>query len=72
MVTFSSIIGHWKSAEEFSRDLGLKTYSHGRTMKRRNSIPVAHWPKVLEAAKARNLPVTLADLMEAQMAREEK
>jgi hypothetical protein len=56
--TVSDIIGQWPSAEAFSSDLGLKHLSHSRVMKVRGRIPRQHWPRVVEAAKARGLPVT--------------
>lgn len=71
MVSFSSIIDKWPSAEQFGRDLGLKTYAHGRLMKRRNSIPPIYWPKLLKAAEARNIKLTEKHLLAAQKARAE-
>lgn len=65
MISFRDIINRWKNAEEFGRDLGLKGYSHGRVMKRRNSIPPAYWPKVLEAAHKQNIELTESELRAA-------
>ena len=57
--TPSDIIDLWPNATRFGEDLGLKrTGDHARVMKVRNRIPKQHWPRVIEAAAARNLPVT--------------
>ena len=69
MVSFRSIIGRWPSAEKFSADIGLKYPSHARVMKVRNSIPISYWPKVLEAAKDRDIHLTEEDLLTAQKTR---
>lgn len=58
-LTPSDIIGLWPNAARFGEDLGLKRAGdHARVMKVRNRIPRQHWPRVLQAAAERNLPVT--------------
>lgn len=58
----ADIIGLWPTISEFSRDIGLKRESHGTLMKYRGSIPVAHWQKVVDAAKARGIDLSYEDL----------
>lgn len=65
----ADIIGMWPSAEAFSEDIGLKYRSHGRVMKMRGRIPRAHWPKIIESARRREIPLseqTLADAHERE------
>lgn len=69
MITFRSIIDRWPSAEKLNADLGLKTYSHARMMKRRNNIPIVYWPRMLEAAKKRGISLTRLELASALAAR---
>ncbi len=66
MESFRSIIDLWPSAEQFADDIGLKWRSHARVMKVRNSIPRAYWPKVIEAAHRRGLPVVESSLHAAK------
>jgi hypothetical protein len=65
MIDVATIIDRWPSAEAFGQDIGLKYRSHARTMKVRGSIPRAHWPKVLEAARRRAIALTQQDLEQA-------
>lgn len=65
IASVKDIISLWPSAEVFSDDLGLKYRSHGRLMKRRDSIPVVYWDSVVTAAKRRGIDVTLATLVRA-------
>ena len=63
--TVDDIFGLWPSVSEFARDIGLKRESHGTIMKRRQSIPATHWPRIVEAAKKRGFKgITLAVLSE--------
>jgi hypothetical protein len=66
IASVKDIISLWPSAEVFSDDLGLKYRSHGRLMKRRDSIPVGYWDLVVSAAKRRGIDgVTLTTLVRA-------
>ncbi|MGA0595641.1 hypothetical protein [Enterovirga sp. CN4-39] len=48
--TVSELIQLFGTAEKFGAAIGLKTYSHGRIMKMRNSVPRRHWDNVVLAA----------------------
>ncbi len=65
MTTVRDIIDLWPSAERFSEDIGLRFPSHGRVMKHRGRIPEAHWPRIVEAAKARGIPDLTLDMLAA-------
>lgn len=39
------------------------TANHVRQMKLRRSIPVRHWPKLIDAAKRKGVTLTEADLL---------
>lgn len=67
MTDARSIIEKWPNAEIFASDLGLKRDSHGRVMKVRNRIPLAHWPKLLEAARVRGIDLSEGDLAQAHL-----
>ena len=58
------IIAAWPNAEQFGEDIGLKVYSHGRMMRRRNRIPPAHWDAVIAAAAARGIDGITRDALE--------
>ena len=66
----AEIIELWPTSEAFGDDLGLKRRGdHARVMKVRGRIPRHHWPRVLEAAKNRGLPLD-EDILEAAHDRE--
>lgn len=67
--TVVEIIELWPTSEAFGDDLGLKRRGdHARVMKVRGRIPRHHWPRVLEAAKKRGLPLN-EGVLEAAHAR---
>lgn len=68
-MTVSDIIALWGSSEDFSRALGLKHLSHGRTMRRRGSIPHAYWDDVVLLSAKFSQPVTKDDLRAANAMR---
>lgn len=56
--TVADVIGLWPTSEAFGDDLGLKRRGdHARVMKVRGRIPRDRWPKVIEGAKRRGIPV---------------
>lgn len=65
------LIDHWPKpvCETFASDINA-TVSAVKSMRRRNSISVKHWPLVIEAAVFRNIPgvdeVNLTKLMTDQ------
>lgn len=46
----------------FARDIGV-TVEHAAAMKRRNSIPAAHWRAVISAAETRAIETVSLDLL---------
>lgn len=50
--TIDDLMGLWPSDAEFARDVGLKE-NHPSVFKDRRSIPVRHWPAIIEAAQRR-------------------
>ena len=52
----SDLIDLWPEPRvaNFGRDIGT-TVEHASAIKRRNSIPVKFWPKVLDGAKERGI-----------------
>lgn len=50
MVTLSSIFDAFGSPDGFGKAIG-KNAMHARAMRRRGSIPVRYWPKLISAAK---------------------
>lgn len=46
----------------FARDIGV-TVEHAAAMKRRNSIPAAHWRSVISAAEMRGIKVVSLELL---------
>ncbi len=53
-MTVADIFSRFNGPAEVGRAIGKST-EHAGLMKRRNSIPVAHWPKLIAAAKARKI-----------------
>ena len=57
MNTVDDIFEAFGGPASFGRAIGVTT-EHATQMKRRKSIPVRWWPKVLAAAKDRGIPLT--------------
>ncbi|CAO3358663.1 hypothetical protein [Azospirillum palustre] len=69
MNTFAAIIDLWPSAREFAADLGVPP-THVAVWRHRNSIPDYHWADLIEAARRREIDLSLETL--AVMAREKR
>ena len=54
---------------EFGRALGIPT-EHAAQMKRRNSIPPRHWPRLMKVAGARGIELTPDSLSELAIKRD--
>lgn len=63
----ADIIDRWPSPKAFGEDIGVKL-SHVHVMKVRGSIPARRWPRVVEAAKARSIPLTMEQVERAHAA----
>ncbi len=59
---WSEIIGRWPTAEEFAADVGVKGVT-ARQWRLRNSVPVAYWPAIIEAADKRGFTDINRDLL---------
>lgn len=68
MNTIPEIIDTLGGTTEFGRAIGVRQ-STASEMKRRQSIPVQHWPKVIEAARIRKIKLTTDDLVELHLKR---
>lgn len=62
--TASEIIDRWPSPKAFGDDIGVKL-SHVHVMKVRGAIPARRWPKVVEAARARGIDVSIDQIEHA-------
>jgi len=55
MDTFSAVIDAFGGPAAFGEAIGVPD-SHARTMKARDSIPAAHWQRVVAASIIKNIP----------------
>lgn len=63
--TFTDLIGLWGKktpVAEFARDIGVTT-EHAASMKRRDSVPAAHWNEVIAGAERRGLDGITLELL---------
>lgn len=59
---FYDLLEHW-TATELSDDLGV-TFRTGWSIKRRGSVSLEHWPRLIEAAKRKGIALDEAMLAE--------
>lgn len=59
--TFDALLAHW-TTPELSADLGVP-YVTARKMRERKSVSVDHWPRLVEAAQRRGIPISVEKLM---------
>ena len=59
--TPADIFALWETAEDMAAALGERSGTV-RMWRHRNAIPLRHFPKVVEAARARGVNITLQDL----------
>ena len=67
MRTFSGLIDELGGPIILKDGLGIED-SHARTMKARDSIPVEHWPKLIELARSRGVAGVSYDSLHAMRA----
>jgi hypothetical protein len=60
--TFDDVLGLWETPKALSDDLGI-IYVTAQLMKRRRSIGVDHWPKLIELLGTRGYTITTDDLL---------
>jgi hypothetical protein len=66
--SISDLVARWDTIGDFADAISCG-YEAARQMRRRESIAPEHWPKVIEAAKARGIPgVTIDWLVEQRVA----
>lgn len=69
LMTHSDVINLWPSLSDFADDLSL-AYGTAKAMRRRDSIPAAHWPAIVKKAEDRGIAgVTLEALAGAVAAK---
>lgn len=62
--TISGLIDMWPSIAEFAADLDVG-YEAAKQMRRRNSVAVEHWPRLMEACRQRGISGINAEHMVA-------
>lgn len=60
--TFEELLAMWETPKALSADLGVP-YVNAQLMKRRKSVGVDHWPRLIEAVGAKGLRLTTDDLL---------
>lgn len=63
--SFADLIGGWSDKQPiatFARDIGVTT-EHAAGMRRRDSIPAAHWNEVIYAAERRGIKGVTYELL---------
>ena len=60
--TFDELLGLWETPKELSIELDT-IYVTAQLMKRRRSVGVNHWPKLITAAAAKGVHLTTDDLL---------
>lgn len=68
--TFDELLALWETPKALSADLGVP-YVNAQLMKRRKSVGVDHWPKLIEVAQARGVALTTDDLLAMRAANRE-
>jgi hypothetical protein len=71
LLTFDDVLALWETPKALSDDLGT-LYVTAQLMKRRRSIGVDHWPRLIELLAARGYTVTTDDLLEMRKLRAEE
>ena len=62
LTTVDDVLALWETPKALSDDLGT-IYVTAQLMKRRGSIGVDHWPKLIELLAARGYSVTTDELL---------
>lgn len=65
--TIDGLLAAW-TITDLSADLGVK-YETARKMRERGSVSPAHWPKLLDAARARGFAISYDDLVAMRAAK---
>jgi hypothetical protein len=65
--TFDDLLSLWASPKELSLALGV-SYIDAYAFKRRGTVAVRHWPKLIEGAREKGLNLTAEDLLKMKVA----
>lgn len=60
--TFDELLNLWGTPKELSLALGVP-YINAQMMKRRKSVDVVHWPRLIDLASAMDVRLTNDDLV---------
>lgn len=69
--TFDDVLALWATPKALSDDLGT-IYVTAQLMKRRRSIGVDHWPRLIQLLGDKGYSVTTDDLLEMRRVRSEQ
>lgn len=65
--TFDELLSLWETPKDLSLALDVP-YVTAQQMKRRKTVSVEHWPKLIELTKARGVQITAEDLLKMKVA----
>lgn len=68
--SFEELLGLWETPKALSVALGVP-YVNAQMMKRRKSVDVLHWPRLIELLAARGTIITNDDLVAMAVKRRE-
>ncbi len=68
--TFEELLSLWENPKALSLDLGVP-YINAQMMKRRRSVGVTHWPRLIDLAAAKGIRLTNDDLVAMTVKRRE-
>jgi hypothetical protein len=68
--SFDELLGLWETPKALSVALGVP-YVNAQMMKRRKSVDVLHWPRLIELLAARGTIITNDDLVAMAVKRRE-
>jgi hypothetical protein len=60
--SFEELLGLWDSPKALSAALDVP-YVNAQAMKRRKSVDVVHWPRLIDLAAAKGITITNDDLV---------
>lgn len=60
--TFAELLALWESPKALSAELGVP-YINAQQMKRRKSVGIDHWPRLIQVAATKGVKLTTDDLV---------
>lgn len=67
LTTFPALLSHWTTLE-LSADLDVP-YVNARKMLERQSVGITHWPRLIDAAAGKGIPLRYSDLVAMRRAK---